>query len=138
MFSRLIMPLHQYTSARAKAFSAISGEDLAVRFSNEAKRLLALECGRSSLPTAQGLMLLFMTSVFEGSDRMNMMYRLMSSEMLRGLNLEARFAAIEGYTMHNSEKRAISKALWGHFIFEKYPLLALLKALSPDPVRTMV
>jgi hypothetical protein len=61
-----------------------------------------------------------MTSVFEGSDRIDMMYRLMSSDMLKVLNLEAKFAAIEDDPLQNDEKRAISKALWGHFIFEKY------------------
>ncbi|OIW28590.1 hypothetical protein CONLIGDRAFT_387874 [Coniochaeta ligniaria NRRL 30616] len=113
-----------YTSARAKAFSAISGEDLTTRFAAEAKRLLALERGRSSLPTAQGLVLLFMTTVFDGSDRVGVMYRLMSAQMLQQLNLEAEFDALEGDPLKNNEKRALSKALWGHFIFEKYLLPA--------------
>jgi hypothetical protein len=97
----------------------MSGEDLTTRFANEAKRLLALERGRSSLPTAQGLILLFMTTVFDGSDRVGMMYRLMSNEMLKQLNLEAKLAAIESNPLKKDEKRALSRALWGHFTFEK-------------------
>jgi hypothetical protein len=109
----------QYTSTRAKYFSAISGDDLTIRFANEAKRLLALERGRSSLATVQGLLLLFMTTVLDGCDRVGMMYRLMSTEMLKQLNLEAELAAIEGDVHRVDEKRALSRALWGHFIFER-------------------
>ncbi len=65
-----------------------------------------------------------MTTVFDGSDRVGVMYRLMSSEMLKQLNLEAEFAAIESDPLKKNEKRSFSKALWGHFIFEKYLLLA--------------
>lgn len=111
--------LLQYTSARAKAFAAISGEDLTTRFANEAKRLLALERGRNTLPTAQGLILLFMTTVFDGCDRVGMMYRLMSNEMLKQLGLEARIAAVERDPLRMDDRRALSRALWGHFIFEK-------------------
>lgn len=113
------MMLLQYTSVRAKALTAVSGEALITRFANEAKRLLALEHGRSSLATAQGLLLLFMTTVFDGSDRVGMMYRLMSNEMFRQLNLEAKLAVIDGDPLSMDDRRALSKALWGQFIFEK-------------------
>lgn len=91
-----------------------------MRFSDEARRLLSLERGRSSLPTAQGLALLFAGFIYNGTDRANMMYRYTSREMLKELNLEARFAIIENDPLKNDEKRAISKALWGFFIYEKY------------------
>lgn len=71
-----------------------------------------------------GLVLLFMTTVFDGSDRVGAMYRLMSSDMLKQLNLETKLDAIESDPLKNDEKRAFSKALWGHFIFEKYVLPA--------------
>ena len=106
-----------------------------MRFLSEAKRLLALERGRSSLPTAQGLALLFMSSVFDGSDRSNMMYRLMSAEMLKGLQLDSKLRAIEAEPSKNDEKRALCKAVWGHFIFEKYYLPALYGfVMLPTPI----
>lgn len=76
-------------------------------------------------------MLLFMTTVFDGSDRVGVMYRLMGSEMLKQLNLEAKFAAIESDALKKDEKRLFSKALWGHFIFERY----LLPAYPRNPVQ---
>ena len=66
------------------------------------------------------------------------MYRLMSSEMLKGLNLEAKLAGIESRELRMCEKRAISKALWGHFIFEKYLLLTHLNSPSLDSVGTVL
>jgi hypothetical protein len=39
--------------------------------------------------------------------------------MLKRLNLEARFARIQPGLDEHGEKRALSKALWGFFIFER-------------------
>ncbi|KAB5539497.1 putative C6 transcription factor [Coniochaeta sp. 2T2.1] len=122
-----------YTSARAKAFSAASGEDLTGRFSSEAKRLLTLEKGRSSLATAQGLVLMFMTSVFDGSDRVGMMWRLMACDMMKQLNLEAELAAIENDASKKVERRALSRALWGYFIFESMLAYTYLQPSLRDP-----
>ncbi|KAB5554934.1 hypothetical protein GE09DRAFT_1222406 [Coniochaeta sp. 2T2.1] len=125
----------QYTSARAKAFSAASGVDLTGLFSNEAKRLLTLEKGRSSLATAQGLVLMFMTSVFDGSDRMGMMWRLMACDMMKQLNLEAELAAIENDPSKKVERRALSRALWGYFILENMLAYTYLQPSLREPPR---
>ncbi|KAF5018796.1 hypothetical protein F66182_9214 [Fusarium sp. NRRL 66182] len=61
-----------FTSARAKAFSSISGKDVGVQFLDEAKKLLDLENGRATLPTVQGLTLMFTISAYRGVDRAGM------------------------------------------------------------------
>ena len=43
-----------------------------MQFFDEAKKLLDLENGRASLPTVQGLTLLFTLSAFRGTDRAGM------------------------------------------------------------------
>ena len=66
-----------------------------------------------------------MTSVFDGSDRVGMMWRLMACDMMKQLNLEAELATIGNDPLKKVERRALSRALWGYFIFEKY--------LPPNP-----
>lgn len=47
------------------------------RFTDEAKKLFELECGRASLPTVSGLYILFFVSAMMGKDRAGLMYRYM-------------------------------------------------------------
>lgn len=56
----------------AKAYAATSGEDLGVKFLNEAKKLWSLENSQASLPTVQALAILFTVSAYRGVDRQGM------------------------------------------------------------------
>lgn len=50
---------------------------MAERFTDEAKKLFELECGRASLPSVFGLYILFFVSAMMGKDRAGLMYRYM-------------------------------------------------------------
>ncbi|KAF4979223.1 hypothetical protein FZEAL_4532 [Fusarium zealandicum] len=58
-----------FISDRAKAFSSMAGKDVGGQFLDEAKKLLDLEQGLVSLPTAQGHALIFTLSDYRGVDR---------------------------------------------------------------------
>lgn len=111
--------IFQFSSLRAKAYSDKAEVNLKNSFLYEARRLLALESGRNSLPTAQGLALLFSACVYNGIDRPNMSYRYSYCEMLKKLNLEGRFARIRKDPDKQAERRALARAQWGFFIFER-------------------
>lgn len=53
-------------------FSSIAGKSVGAQFLDEAKKLLDLENGRASLPTVQGLTLMFTLSAYRGMDRAGM------------------------------------------------------------------
>lgn len=91
------------------------------RFFDQAKRLFSMESGRASLPTVQALALLFTVSAYIGKDREGMVYRYTALEMLKRLGLERRLARLKDDDPTEArEKRAISKAIWGLFCFERY------------------
>lgn len=52
--------------------TSLGGKDLGTQFFDEAKKLLDLENGRASLPSVQGLALLFTLSTHIGTDRAGM------------------------------------------------------------------
>ena len=90
------------------------------RFVQESKKLLDIECGRATLCTALALSLMFSTITFQGRDRAGNMFRYMMVEMLKRLDLEKRFSRLRDDNPKEArEKRVISKALWGLFIFER-------------------
>ncbi|KAK5991212.1 Notoamide biosynthesis transcriptional activator notL'-like protein [Cladobotryum mycophilum] len=107
-----------FTSSQAKMFGSIGGKDLGRQFLDEAKKLLDREMGLASLPTAQGLALLFTLSAYSGSDRVGMMYRYASYEMLHRLKLERTFRNLKRNPSTSRQRRIISKAVWGLFCFE--------------------
>lgn len=107
-----------FNSVRAGKAGVMSGADLQHRFLQEAKELLALEAGRSSLTTAQGLALLFSISIYNVIDRPNLSYRYSYCEMLKKLNLEGRLSRIRNDPNYGGERQALARALWGFFIFE--------------------
>ncbi|KAH8194624.1 hypothetical protein TruAng_011217 [Truncatella angustata] len=125
-----------FTSRNAKAYSAILRKDIGDQFLMEAKRLLDLEGGRPSLPTVQGLALMFTLSAYRGTDRAGMMYRYAAYEMLKRLDLEKTFMQIWTDPSKNRQKQIIAKALWGIFCFESIYLnelfIAILRPLQPD------
>lgn len=71
--SRVLTRTHyQFTSQNAKKISLINGKDVATQFLDDAKKLLDSEKGRASIPTVQGLLLLFTMSAYRGADRAGM------------------------------------------------------------------
>ncbi|KAH7187276.1 putative C6 transcription factor [Fusarium oxysporum] len=107
-----------FTSARAKMFSSIAGESVGAQFLDEAKKLLDLESGLASLPTVQGLTLMFTLSAYRGMDRAGMMYRYAAYEMFRRLHLDGTFNKIKDDPGQTRQREIISKAAWGLFCFE--------------------
>ncbi|RNJ60217.1 hypothetical protein D7B24_009249 [Verticillium nonalfalfae] len=107
-----------YTSRRVKSFDGISGRKLGAQFLDEANKWLEIEGQRSTLPTAQGLALLFTLYAYRGMDRAGMMYRFAATEMFLRLDLEARFEAVSNDQQGKREKAIISTALWGFFCYE--------------------
>jgi hypothetical protein len=94
------------------------------RFLNETKQLLDTDYGRRSLPTVQALLIVYTCYTAQGRDRGGVQYRHAAYEMLKRLQakLEAKFrnpdAADE--TSRNRYQKAISRALWGIYCFERY------------------
>ncbi|KAM5362707.1 hypothetical protein ACJA88_013903 [Fusarium oxysporum] len=127
-----------FTSARAKMFSSIAGKSVGAQFLDEAKKLLDLENGRASLPTVQGLTLMFTLSAYRGMDRAGMMYRYAAYEMFRRLHLDGTFNRIKDDPGQTRQREIISKAAWGLFCFERIYidelLTSLLRPLSPDTI----
>jgi hypothetical protein len=87
------------------------------QFLSEAKRQLELERGRSSLPTVQGLTLLYAVSAYNGTDRAGLIYRYAAHNMLQSMRIDR--SLVSGIPSNASDHRATSKALWGLFCFER-------------------
>ncbi|KAF5027613.1 hypothetical protein F66182_284 [Fusarium sp. NRRL 66182] len=110
------------TVDRAKQFGILTGQNLAERFLAEAKCLFDREQGRTSVPTVQALMLMYLATTSLGRDRAANLYRFTAYEMLSQLRLEARYAAAKGsIPPKTQEMTLISKALWGIFLLESIP-----------------
>ncbi|ROT35895.1 hypothetical protein SODALDRAFT_53529 [Sodiomyces alkalinus F11] len=104
---------------RAKQFGAITRQNMAERFFEEAKSLLDREQGRSSLPTAQALAIMYFVEAGLGRDRASQLYRFAALAMISRLGLERRFTALnENDPGVSKERRAISRALWGLYLQE--------------------
>lgn len=89
-------------------------------FVQESKKLLDIEVGRATLPTVLALYLMYATLTFQGKDRAGNMFRYMTVDLLRRLNLERRFSKLRETAANEAqERRVISKALWGLFVFER-------------------
>ncbi|EFY91265.1 C6 transcription factor, putative [Metarhizium acridum CQMa 102] len=119
----------QYTCRRTRAFSGISKKDLADEFFNEAKKLLHLENGRVSIPTVQGLTLLFSIACYRGTDKLGGLYRISAYDMFHQLNVDAMYARVKDDPLAARERRVLSRLAWGLFLFERF-VLALTPAIS--------
>lgn len=73
--------MYQFTSRVVKAFSNISGDDLGIRFLNEAKKMWSQENNRASLPTVQALAIMFTVSAYRGADRQGMVSKLAATDV---------------------------------------------------------
>ncbi|KAM4057836.1 C6 transcription factor [Hirsutella rhossiliensis] len=104
---------------RARLFGAMTRQDMTERFLYEAKSLLYCEQGRASIPTAQALMLMFLTTTCLGRDRAGRIYRHHAIDMIQRLKIEAKYTALlEDSHDDPRERRLLAKALWGLFVFE--------------------
>jgi hypothetical protein len=81
----------------------------------EARRHYGLENARASLPTVQGLLIMFAASAFFDCNDTLSDYRSLAYNMLDRLRIEEKITADQT----QDEKRAYSKAVWGVYCFEK-------------------
>jgi hypothetical protein len=98
----------------------VKSTDLGEAFLDEAKRLLNLEGGRVSLPTVQGLVIVFMCCASQGRDRAGRIFRYMAYDMLKRLHL---IRAQKDHDPMDEEghkwSQAASRASWGLYCFER-------------------
>jgi hypothetical protein len=97
----------------------MQGVDTAGDFDAEAKRLFERENGRRSLPTVQGLLIMFAYSTVMGKDRAGLMFRHTAYKMLHQLDLEENFRNDTDMRHNYREQKAFSRALWGIYCFER-------------------
>ncbi|KAF5234649.1 hypothetical protein FANTH_12001 [Fusarium anthophilum] len=105
---------------RGKQFGVMTGRNLSESFLAEAKSHFESEQGRPSIPTVQGLLLIYLTMAAAGKDRAGLIYRLTAYEMLKQLRLEARYkAAKNDVPPQTHDMMLTSKTLWGIFLLER-------------------
>ncbi|KAM0415639.1 hypothetical protein ACHAPT_013411 [Fusarium lateritium] len=123
-----------FTSARAKSFSAISGRDVGTQFLDEAKKLFDLELGRASLPTVQGLTLLYTLSAHHGVDRAGMAQEIGSEEDLK--RRRELYAAVVEWSKNMPERMKEESVLAPQTCFLRIymdeVLISILRPLSPE------
>jgi hypothetical protein len=95
--------------------NAITGQTLQTLFSLEARRHYSLENARASLPTVQGLLIMFAASTFFDCNDTLPDYGSLAYSMLDRLHIEENITADQA----RDEKRAYSMAIWGVYCFEK-------------------
>lgn len=88
----------------------------------EARQNFHLENNRASLPTAQGLLTLFMASAFLSRDGAAPIYRTLGYDMIDRLRIPDKIRS----TTDEQEKEAYSTALWGTYCLEKCVFLSLI------------
>ncbi|KAG4255551.1 hypothetical protein FPRO04_08496 [Fusarium proliferatum] len=104
---------------RGKQFGVMTGRNLSEAFLAEAKSHFESEQGRPSIPTVQGLLLIYLTMAATGKDRAGLIYRLTAYEMLKQLRLEARYkTAKNNVPPQTHDMMLTSKTLWGIFLLE--------------------
>ena len=109
------------TNEYVRQYDHKTGSNLSLSFFDEARRLLELECGKASLPTVQGLYLLYSYIGAKGTDRAGQVYRSSACEMLKRLQLERRFRLLDVRNPPDAQElRVISRAAWGLFCTERY------------------
>lgn len=81
----------------------------------EAVQNFRLENNRASLPTAQGLLVLFMASAFLSRDGAAPLYRSLAYDMLDRLRIKDKILS----TTDEQEKKAYSTTVWGIYCLDK-------------------
>ncbi|KAI9150359.1 Nitrogen assimilation transcription factor nirA 5 [Paramyrothecium foliicola] len=133
-----ICSLRCHTSRYAKKYSRIKRIDLREDFLNHAKHLLALESGKLSLPTVQGLVIMYMCCAGMGRDRAGMMFRFLAYDMLQRLHLIRVQRDVGGQDAADEEahqrSQAASRTSWGLYCFESIISFAYSQpSLVPRP-----
>lgn len=108
------MSTRQHYSDAVKKINTVTGQNMQEAFFLEARRFFHLEDSRASLPTAQGLLVLFMASAFLSRDGAAPMYRSVGYSMIDRLRLEDKVLITED----EQEKTAYSTAAWGFYCCE--------------------
>ncbi|KAF4925805.1 Nitrogen assimilation transcription factor nit-4 [Colletotrichum viniferum] len=124
-----ICALRSHSSKRAKEFGLQIGRDMQSLFFDEAQRHLYLEAGRTSLATAQALLLMHLSSAAMGADRASRMHQLCAGDMFNNL-----LAVEVDVTVEIRDRKIMSKVLWGMYCFESMFAFAYLRpSLLPKP-----
>lgn len=95
-----------------------SGREMAEVFFNEAKRQLEQEGGRPSITSAQALFIMFSYSCRMGRDRSGHSFRAVGYEMMKRIMPKIQRELLNG-TRPSADYRAISRAAWGLFCFDR-------------------
>ncbi|POR32982.1 Uncharacterized protein TPAR_06825 [Tolypocladium paradoxum] len=110
-------PQCHFKSAAVPSFA--SGRELGEAFFTEAKRLLDLECGRPSIPSAQALFVMFSYSCRMGKDRAGHIFRAAGYEMMKRMMPKIRrLLSGTAHLLTGRHRRAISRTVWGIFCFD--------------------
>ncbi|KAK3994470.1 hypothetical protein QBC44DRAFT_286285 [Cladorrhinum sp. PSN332] len=126
-----ICALRSIMSDRPKAFNRAANIDLCALFSAEAKKQLDREAGKVSFTTIQGLLILYILSCCDGTNRAGSVYRMAAFDMLRKLKPERLFRRLRDNVPDESEqKHALSKLCWGVYLLECVLSHASLKPSS--------
>ncbi|KAK4160469.1 hypothetical protein QBC43DRAFT_219765 [Cladorrhinum sp. PSN259] len=114
-----ICALRSLMSDRPKIFNRAANIDLCALFSSEAKKQLELEAGRVSVTTIQGLLILYILSCCDGTNRAGSVYRMAAYEMLRKLKPERLYSRLRDNVPAEAErKHSLSKLCWGVYLLE--------------------
>ncbi|KAI3325344.1 putative C6 transcription factor [Xylariaceae sp. AK1471] len=112
-----ICALRSYFSDTVDTARHITKQDLREQFFAEAKK--QYDRGVPTLPTIQGLWIMFAIASLRGEDRNGSLYRFASYGMLKKTRVKQSFSALSDTDPDDvSQKRAISKTAWGLFCLE--------------------
>ena len=109
-----LMSIRQHYSDAVKRINTVTGQNMQEAFFQEAQQSFHLENNRASLPTAQGLLVLFMASAFLSRDGAAPIYRTLAYNMIDRLRLEDKVPITED----EKEKTAYCTAAWGFYCCE--------------------
>ncbi|KAK0736760.1 hypothetical protein B0T21DRAFT_288626 [Apiosordaria backusii] len=115
-------------SDKARQIRQVTNTDLSAEFLLEAKRRWEVDAKKGSIPTVQGLYLLFLISCCDGTNIAGSMYRFAAFNMLQRLNPDKVVPKLKEDIAEEAEKKAaLSKLHWGIFLVESTISFAFLK-----------
>lgn len=114
VLSEELTSTRQHYSDAVKRINTVTGQNMQEAFFLEAQHFFERENNRASLPTAQGLLVLFMASAFLSRDGAAPMYRSLGYSMIDRLRLEDKALITED----EQERSAYFTAAWGFYCCE--------------------